>query len=57
MWTLELVHGLEAIEDKIMCVVDHWLEQVIRGFITKFAIDTTVSYSFFKDLGIGISNH
>ena len=36
---------LEISKDKIARVVDHWLDQVIRGFITEFVIDTIVSYS------------
>lgn len=36
---------LEATKDKIAHAVDHWLDQVIGGFIIEFAIDTTVSYS------------
>ena len=36
---------LEASEDKIVRAVDHWLDQIIGGFITEFTIDTTVSYS------------
>lgn len=31
--TPELVHKLEASEDKIACVVYHWLDRVIAGFI------------------------
>jgi len=45
VWTPELVRRLEALEDKITQVVDHWLDQIIRGFITEFMVDTTVSYS------------
>jgi len=45
VWTPKLVRKLEASEDKIMHVVDHWLDQVIGGFITEFVIDTTMSYS------------
>jgi len=45
VWTLELVDRLEASEDKIARAVDHWLDRIIGGFITEFAIDTTVSYS------------
>lgn len=45
MWTPELVHRLEASEDKIACIVDHWLDRIIGGFITDFTIDTLVSYS------------
>ena len=36
---------LEATEDKSAHAIDHWLGCVIGGFITEFAIDTTVSYS------------
>ena len=45
VWTPELVHKLEASEDKIVHTVDHWLDRIIGGFITKFAVDTSVSYS------------
>lgn len=50
VWTPELVRRLEAnkdkiTEDKITHAVDHWLDQVIRGFITEFVINTIVSYS------------
>ena len=44
-WTLELVHRLEASEDKIVRTVDNWLDQIIGGFITEFVVDMTVSYS------------
>ena len=43
--TPELVHRLEVSEDKIMRTVDHWLDWIIGGFITEFAVDTLVSYS------------
>lgn len=36
---------LEASEDKIASVVDHWLNQIIGGFTIEFAVDTSVSYS------------
>lgn len=45
MWTPELVRTLEASEYKIAWSVDHWLDQIIGGFITEFMIDTTMSYS------------
>ena len=44
MWTPELVCRLEALGDKIAQVVDHWLDQIIGGFITEFAVDTSISY-------------
>lgn len=45
VWTLELVHKLEALEDKVVRAMDHWLDQIIGGFITEFVVDMTVSYS------------
>lgn len=45
MWTPELVHKLEATEDKITRAIDHCLDRVIGGCITEFTIDTTMSYS------------
>ena len=55
VWTLELVRRLEASEDKIARTVDHWLDQIIGGFVTEFTVDTSLSYSeveqsFFKGL-------
>jgi len=40
-----MVRRLEAVEDKIVRVVDHWLDRIIGGFITEFVVDTSVSYS------------
>ena len=53
VWTRELVQRLEAFEDKIARAINHWLDRVIGGFITKFAVNTSISYSevewcFFK---------
>lgn len=45
MWTPEVVRRLEALKDKIVRTVDHWLEWIIGGFITEFVVDTTVSYN------------
>ena len=36
---------LEASEDRIVHVVDQWLDQIIGGFITDLVVDTTVNYS------------
>lgn len=44
VWTLELVRRLEASEDNLTREMDHWLDRIIGGFITKFVIDTTMSY-------------
>jgi len=45
VWTLELVQRLEPPEKNIAWVVDHWLDRIIGGFITKFSNDTSISYS------------
>jgi len=34
VWTFELVRRLEAFEDKIVLVVNHWLGHVIGGLVT-----------------------
>lgn len=39
------MHKVEASKDKITRAIDHWLDQVIGGFITEFVIDMIVSYS------------
>ena len=39
VWTPELVWRLKASKDKIMHVVSHWLDRVIRGFVTEFTVD------------------
>ena len=40
--TAELVRILEASKDKIMHTIDDWLNRIIGGFITEFAVDTSV---------------
>ena len=45
VWTPELVCRLEALEDKIVRAMDHWLDRIIGGFIIEFAIDISISYS------------
>ena len=54
-WTLKLVQQLEKSSNKIIHLVDHWIDSVLGGFVTEFAIDQFVSYSeverrFFKGL-------
>lgn len=52
-WTPKLVHRLEASKDENAHTVNHWLDHIIGGFVTEFAVDTLVRYSeveqhFFK---------
>jgi len=48
MWTPELVCKPEASGDKITQAMDHWLDQIIGGFITEFVVDMPVSYTEVK---------
>jgi hypothetical protein len=36
---------LERDNNKFMHTVDFWLDNIIAGFITEFAVDTTNSYT------------
>lgn len=40
VWTPELVRKLETIKDRLARAVEHWLDQIIGGFIIEFMIDT-----------------
>jgi hypothetical protein len=35
---------LQCIDNKFTHVVDFWLENIVAGFITEFAVDTTNSH-------------
>ena len=45
VWTLELVWRLEASVEKIAHIIDHWLDCIIGGFVTEFAVNTFIIYS------------
>lgn len=45
VWTPELVRRLEASRDKITHAMDHWLSQIIGGFIIEFVVNTSINYS------------
>ena len=44
---MEIVQ-LQQVNNKFMHAVDFWLDSIVVGFITKFAVDTTKSYSVEK---------
>ena len=48
VWTPKLVRILETFDNKIARVVDHWLDQIMGGFVTEFAVDASVTYSKVK---------
>jgi hypothetical protein len=44
-WTPVQVEQLHQVNNKFTCVVDFWLDSIVAGFITEFAVDTAKSYS------------
>jgi hypothetical protein len=36
---------LQQVNNKFMCTIDSWLDIIVAGFITEFAVDTTKSYT------------
>jgi hypothetical protein len=44
-WNPVEIAQLQQVDNKFMRVVDFWLDNIIAGFITKFAVDTAESYS------------
>jgi hypothetical protein len=54
-WTLELVRQLNFVSTTTYCMTYFWLNSILGGYITKFVVDCTQSYSvaernFFKVL-------
>ena len=52
-WTPEVIQRLERTYNHISCAVDYWLNSLLDGFVTEFAVDTLKSCSeakryFFK---------
>jgi hypothetical protein len=43
--TAKNIAWLERVNNKFTCAVDFWLDNITAGFITKFAVDTTKSYT------------
>ena len=44
-WTPELIHELQETDNRASRVVELWLDSILEGYITEFAVDTTKSYS------------
>ena len=44
-WTPELIQELHKTHNRASWVVEVWLDSILEGYITKFAVDTTKSYS------------
>ena len=44
-WTLELIQELQETNDKASREVEVWLDSILEGYITEFAVDTNKSFS------------
>jgi hypothetical protein len=44
-WTPVQVEQLQQVNNKFTHTIDFWLDSIVAGFITEFAVDTTKSYS------------
>ena len=44
-WTPELIQALQETSNKASQVVEVWLDSILEGYITEFAIDTNKSFS------------
>jgi hypothetical protein len=44
-WTPVQIEQLQQVNNKFTRAVDFWLDSIVTGFITEFAVDTTKSYS------------
>jgi hypothetical protein len=44
-WNPKEIAQLQRVDKKFTCEVDFWLESIVAGFITEFAVDTAKSYN------------
>jgi hypothetical protein len=44
-WTSVQIEQLQQVNNKFTHAVDFWLDSIVAGFITEFAVDTTKSYN------------
>ena len=44
-WTLELIQELQETDNKASRSVEVWLDSILEGYITEFAVDTNKSFS------------
>jgi hypothetical protein len=47
-WTTENIARIQKVNNKFTHIVDFWLDNIVAGFITKFAVDTAKSYTVAK---------
>jgi hypothetical protein len=44
-WNYVDIVELQQVYNKFTCIIDFWLDNIVAGFITKFAVDTAKSYN------------
>ena len=44
-WTSVQLEQLQQVNNKFTRTIDFWLDNIVAGFITEFAVDTTKSYN------------
>ena len=44
-WTPELIQELQETDNKALRAVEVWLDSILEGYITEFAVDTNKSFS------------
>ena len=44
-WSAQLIHEPTSVSNSISSVVDFWVDSILRGYITKFEVETITSYS------------
>jgi hypothetical protein len=44
-WNHVEITQLQQVDNKFTCTIDFWLDSIVAGFITEFAVDTAKSYT------------
>ena len=44
-WSDPLVHEVTSVSNTITRAVNFWVDSILQGYITEFAVDTITSYS------------
>ena len=44
-WSAQLVHEITIVSNAISRAVDFWVDSILQGYITEFAVKTITSYS------------
>ena len=44
-WSDQLVHEVTSVSNTISRAIDFWVDSILQGYITEFAVDTITSYT------------